>query len=194
MNFFSWCFSCQNLDEDIIETVPLLQNHQPQNVPQRQLQYRIPSPNIWHKVTSSNSLPNIDMDGHHNNIMIPYHSFQTGPIPISSKTKDQWNTRQFFLCLLTADQGFSAYYHKLGWYYRYGIGTPRDDVKAFHWYKKSAESGDKLGRVSLTQCYKGGIGTKKDMHQAFRWYQKTQECLTRWMDESLRITIFGSLN
>ncbi|RHZ57536.1 hypothetical protein Glove_386g18 [Diversispora epigaea] len=63
----------------------------------------------------------------------------------------------------------------LGICYQQGIGTTKDEEKAFEWYMKSAEGGSNRGQFSLGNCYRDGIGITKDEEKAFRWYMKSAE-------------------
>ncbi|GBC20487.2 kinase-like domain-containing protein [Rhizophagus irregularis DAOM 181602=DAOM 197198] len=56
--------------------------------------------------------------------------------------------------------------------YTNGIGIEKNLEKAFYWYKKAAENGDKEAQFNLWVCYKEGIGVKKDEVKASYWYQK----------------------
>ncbi|CAB5199617.1 unnamed protein product [Rhizophagus irregularis] len=56
--------------------------------------------------------------------------------------------------------------------YTNGIGIEKNLEKAFYWYKKAAENGDKEAQFNLWVCYKEGIGVEKDEVKASYWYQK----------------------
>ncbi|RHZ79884.1 hypothetical protein Glove_140g3 [Diversispora epigaea] len=56
---------------------------------------------------------------------------------------------------------------------RVGIGTTKDEVKAFQWYLKSAERGNINGQNNLGYCYENGIGTIENKQKAFQWYLKS---------------------
>ncbi|RHZ72881.1 hypothetical protein Glove_236g22 [Diversispora epigaea] len=56
-----------------------------------------------------------------------------------------------------------------------GIGTTKDEEKAFQWYLKSAEGGNSIGQFNLGNCYENGIGTTKDEEKAFQWYLNSAE-------------------
>src|SRR5438876_1115057 len=47
--------------------------------------------------------------------------------------------------------------------------------KAFYWYQKAAENGNKIAMYNLAICYKNGEGTEKNLEKAFYWYQKAAE-------------------
>ena len=40
--------------------------------------------------------------------------------------------------------------------------TKKNLEKAFEWYEKSAENGNKIAQYNLGRCYKDGIGVEKD--------------------------------
>ncbi|RHZ73726.1 hypothetical protein Glove_229g102 [Diversispora epigaea] len=65
--------------------------------------------------------------------------------------------------------------HNLGHCYGNGIGTTKDEKKAFQWYVKSAEGGNIIGQNTLGECYYYGNGTTKDEEKAFQWYLKSAE-------------------
>src|ERR1044072_9426288 len=54
-----------------------------------------------------------------------------------------------------------------------GIGTDRDEQKAFEWYMKSAENGNINGQYSVAMCYKYGLGTEVDKQKAVEWFLKS---------------------
>ncbi|GBC09531.1 hypothetical protein RclHR1_08950009 [Rhizophagus clarus] len=89
---------------------------------------------------------------------------------------------------------------KLGYCYDHGIGTKKNEIKAFEWYSKSAENGFALaqnnleneskkfefytksanegcalGQCNLGFCYDFGIGTVTNKTNAFEWYLKSAE-------------------
>ncbi len=52
------------------------------------------------------------------------------------------------------------------------VGSPPlnpDEVKAFEWYLKSANSGSLRGIQALIKCYDNGVGTPKDEIKGFEW-------------------------
>jgi hypothetical protein len=57
----------------------------------------------------------------------------------------------------------------VGWCHEQGIGTIKDNEKAFYWYKKSAESDDPVGQAHLGICYLTGVGTEHDEKEGKRW-------------------------
>src|SRR5205823_2203114 len=68
---------------------------------------------------------------------------------------------------------FASY--NLGECFEFGIGVKKNIVKAFEWYKKSAEKEDSEDSGALNKLghfYANGMGTEKDLKKAFHWYQK----------------------
>ncbi|EXX57775.1 hypothetical protein RirG_204020 [Rhizophagus irregularis DAOM 197198w] len=53
----------------------------------------------------------------------------------------------------------------------HGIGIEKDEVKAFEYYKKSAEKGYLNGIYILGCCYENGIGTEIDKEKAIELYK-----------------------
>src|SRR5437868_6109044 len=82
---------------------------------------------------------------------------------------------KFVLYLKSAEDGDSNGQNNLGFCYLNGIGTARDENKAFEWYLKLAEGGNSNEQDNLGFCYKNGIGTDKDKKKAFKWYLKSAE-------------------
>ncbi|RIB20791.1 hypothetical protein C2G38_2178367 [Gigaspora rosea] len=63
----------------------------------------------------------------------------------------------------------------LGECYRDGLGTVKDEQKAFEWFQKSAEGGNHLGQCNLGYCFQNGIGVTEDYAKALQWYMKFAE-------------------
>ena len=69
-----------------------------------------------------------------------------------------------------------------------GDGTvAKDQAKAFEWYQRAAELGDRRGMFYLANAYLNGDGTEKNESEAFRWYRKAADlnspaCMTRLGD------------
>ncbi|GBB97619.1 hypothetical protein RclHR1_30140001 [Rhizophagus clarus] len=60
-------------------------------------------------------------------------------------------------------------------YYEIGEGIEINLEKAFYWYHKAAENGNKKAMFNLSNNYKNGEGTEKNLEKAFYWYQKAVE-------------------
>ncbi len=67
----------------------------------------------------------------------------------------------------------SYVWYRIGKMYCYGLGTKQDYEKAFEWFLKSAQEGNKFAQYSLANLYYYGNGVEKDLSQAFLWYQKS---------------------
>ncbi len=65
--------------------------------------------------------------------------------------------------------------YRIGKMHCYGLGTQQDYEKAFKWFLKSAEEGNRFAQYSLGNLYYYGNGTDKDLSQAFQWYMKSAE-------------------
>lgn len=55
----------------------------------------------------------------------------------------------------------------LGEIYSKDNGIGRSPIKAFFWYKKSAENGNYLSMIECYECYKNGWGTEKNLKAAY---------------------------
>jgi len=60
----------------------------------------------------------------------------------------------------------------LGQAYEDGNGVPRDDSKAFQWYRKAAEQGDPEAQNKVGVFYSLGRGTDRSKEEAVTWYLK----------------------
>jgi len=56
-----------------------------------------------------------------------------------------------------------------------GVGTKINYKKAFYYFQKAAENGNKFAQYNLGNCYKNGEGVEKDANKAFLLYQKSAE-------------------
>ena len=65
--------------------------------------------------------------------------------------------------------------YRIGKMHCYGLGTQQDYEKAFEWFLKSAEEGNRFAQYSLGNLYYYGNGTDKELSQAFNWYMKSAE-------------------
>jgi TPR repeat protein len=65
--------------------------------------------------------------------------------------------------------------HTLGYMYRDGKGTRRDDAKAFAWYRRSAEQGFAPAEYNLGLMYAQGEGVKADAATARKWFVRAAD-------------------
>ena len=65
----------------------------------------------------------------------------------------------------------SYVWYRIGKMHCYGLGTEQDYEKAFEWFLKSAQEGNKFAQYSLANLYYYGNGVEKDLSQAFLWYR-----------------------
>ena len=71
-----------------------------------------------------------------------------------------------------AEEGKPTAQYKLGYMYMTGTDVPRDDAKAFFWFKKSAEQGFCAAQHYLGTMYIEGRGMKEDFALARQWLKK----------------------
>ena len=67
----------------------------------------------------------------------------------------------------------SYVWYRIGKMHCYGLGIEQDYEKAFEWFLKSAQEGNKFAQYSLANLYYYGNGVEKDFSQAFLWYQRS---------------------
>ncbi|EXX70557.1 uncharacterized protein OCT59_010119 [Rhizophagus irregularis] len=65
--------------------------------------------------------------------------------------------------------------HHLGYRYQRGIGTEKNQEKAFKLYKVAANKGHVISINDLGYCYQHGIGTEKDGAKSFELYREAAE-------------------
>jgi TPR repeat protein len=71
-----------------------------------------------------------------------------------------------------AQMGVAKAQSHLGALYVGGLGVPRDDAKAFEWFKKAAEQGYPNAQYSVGYMYLEGRGVPRDYGKALEWLQK----------------------
>jgi len=59
----------------------------------------------------------------------------------------------------------------LGTLYARGQGLPKDNEKAFIWYKKAADKGLSEAQCFLGNCFMFGEGTEIDENKAIHYYE-----------------------
>lgn len=65
--------------------------------------------------------------------------------------------------------------HTLGFMYRDGRGTRRNDAKAMGWYRKAAEQGYAPAEYNLGLMYAQGEGAKRDPAMAKKWFRRAAD-------------------
>lgn len=69
----------------------------------------------------------------------------------------------------------SYVWYRIGKFHCYGLGTQQDYEKAFYWFEKSAEQGNKFAQYSFANLYYYGNGVEKNLEKAFEWYMRSAE-------------------
>jgi TPR repeat protein len=90
-----------------------------------------------------------------------------------------YQTQQYTTALklfeAAAQKGNPEAQYTLGFMYRDGRGTRRDDSKAMAWYRKAAEQGYAPAEYNLGLMYAQGDGTKADPAAAQRWFRRAAD-------------------
>ena len=63
--------------------------------------------------------------------------------------------------------------YRIGKMHCYGLGTEQNYEKAFEWFLKSAQEGNKFAQYSLANLYYYGNGAEKNLKEAFGWYMRS---------------------
>ncbi len=74
-----------------------------------------------------------------------------------------------------AEKGYGRAQGMLGLMYHEGIGVPKDDREAAHWYRLAAAQGFAVLQYEVGVMYSNGQGVPKDDHEAVRWYRMAAE-------------------
>lgn len=61
----------------------------------------------------------------------------------------------------------------LGMVYLYGLGRPKDELKAFEWLKKAATQGHAVAQNNLSLMYYHGWGVEADSERVWYWLMKS---------------------
>lgn len=77
--------------------------------------------------------------------------------------------------LIAAQSGDANSQFKVGAYYEFGIGVPKDYSKAMSWYKKAADHGHAAAKASLGYLYQTGHGQKINAKRASEFYKSSAE-------------------
>ena len=72
---------------------------------------------------------------------------------------------------LAAEQGHALAQSRLGDFYQFGLGVPRDYAEAARWYRSAAEQGGAVAQFNLGVRYAIGRGVPQDDAEAERWYR-----------------------
>lgn len=67
----------------------------------------------------------------------------------------------------------SYVWYRIGKMHCYGLGTEQNNEKAFEWFLKSAQEGNKFAQYSLANLYYYGNGAEKNLKEAFGWYMRS---------------------
>ena len=77
--------------------------------------------------------------------------------------------------LLGAAQNSPYWLIVVGEMYRYGVGTEKNEKKAFSYYEKAAALGDVDGIVKVGRAWLNGIGVLTDYQKALYFFEKAAE-------------------
>lgn len=77
--------------------------------------------------------------------------------------------------LLGAAQNSPYWLIVVGEMYRYGVGTEKNEKKAFSYYEKAADLGDVDGIVKVGRAYMNGIGVPTDYQKSLYYFEKAAE-------------------
>jgi TPR repeat protein len=78
-------------------------------------------------------------------------------------------------CSRLAGLGDPAGQNRLGVLLSDGRAMPKDDVKAFDWYRRSAEQGHAPAQFNIASAYFFGRGVPPDTTKAIEWYRKAAD-------------------
>lgn len=67
----------------------------------------------------------------------------------------------------------SYVWYRIGKMHCYGLGTKQNYEKAFEWFLKSAQEGNKFAQYSLANLYYYGNGAERNLKEAFGWYMRS---------------------
>jgi uncharacterized protein len=74
--------------------------------------------------------------------------------------------------LRAAEMGLAEAQLALGHAYAKGLGLPKDDEQALHWYALAADQGMAAAQCALAAQYVNGHGVEPDIDIAFKWYRQ----------------------
>src|SRR5205085_738481 len=78
----------------------------------------------------------------------------------------------FHWCQIAAENGGQVAQCNLGGCYEFGIGVDMNKMKAFEYYKKSAEHEYLYALFCFGYCYVNGIGTEVNKDKGFELYNQ----------------------
>jgi len=76
---------------------------------------------------------------------------------------------------LAAEQGQAAAQSRLGDFYQFGYGVPRDYAEAVRWHRAAAEQGGAVAQFNLGVRYARGHGVPQNDVETVRWYRLAAE-------------------
>ena len=72
--------------------------------------------------------------------------------------------------LKAANQNHAEAQHKIGYFYKHGLGSiAKDETRAFQWYQRAARLGHTASQTQLSVMYSLGIGVAPDKAQSRYW-------------------------
>jgi hypothetical protein len=74
-----------------------------------------------------------------------------------------------------AEMGVAKSQSHLAALYVGGLGVPRDEAKAFQWFRKAAEQGYANAQYNLGYMYREGRGVPRDYGKALEWFKRAAE-------------------
>lgn len=111
-------------------------------------------------------------------VLLPLAFCEGGPDKLSTAKVNgagfQAGSDEAFL-LTRAERGDAEAQYDLGSRFFYGQGTPKNETKAVHWFKKAAESGHGPAQNFVALMYGQGQGVTVDFAQAAAWALKAAE-------------------
>lgn len=86
------------------------------------------------------------------------------------------NALQGFLELEQTTERIKPYVqYRIGKMFALGYGTNEDYTKAFEWFEKSADAGNKIAQYSLGSLYYYGNGVAQNYEKAFEYYKQSAD-------------------
>ena len=74
--------------------------------------------------------------------------------------------------LTLAERGYPLAMCQVGYFYWEGLGTEKDEQKAFAWTQRGALANDRDAQYNLACFYETGVGCVRDEAQANLWYAR----------------------